>query len=787
MGDREGGFALKRSPISGILLSLTLAAVLVTCFCALAPAAGTAPYIWITSQPAPAVDLTSVSATSSDDVWAVGTTPTDQGKVLHFNGQEWITSADNTPALHGVSALDATHVWAVGGNYIMFYDGATWKDQSPPEVGIVRSVFALDSSHVWAAGDGEKVYFYDGSTWAATILGGGANALYSVCAIDYNHAWAVGKDGTILAWDGHGWTDQSIGGASTLRSVYGLDYNCAWTVGEGGLVRYWNGTTWTDAAVPGVTAKFSGVFALDVNHVYLGADGGRVFLWNGGAWQAMQTSVDAVYDSITAIDTDHIYLSGKGGAFAYGYSILEAQASTYYFAEGSCRPTFDPYICVQNPGDSVDADVKVTYMLGSGATREQSFTVPEGSRYTVAVKAFLGQGNDAAHDFSAVVTSTNGAPIIAERPMYFSYTSSAGVLITGGSDVMGALQPRPTFYFAEGTCRPTFDSYFCIQNPGGTAAKVKIDYMLGNGAVKTQEVDVAAHARKTVAAKDLLGTGNDDAHDFSARVQTTNGTSIVVERPMYFSYLNAQGVQVTGGHDVVGAPTPAKNFYFAEGTCRNNFDPYICIQNPGQATSQVMITFMLGNGKVVQHRVDVPASSRRTVVVKQVLGHGDDSAHDFSARVQTINGTRVIAERPMYFDYISSAKVSITGGHDVIGALYPTGVFYFAEGTCRPDFDPYVCVQNPGGSDVEVVLTYMLGDGRSVKQVVTVARGSRYTVNVKDKLGSANDAAHDFSAKVAGSPGEIDEIIVERPIYFNYRNVAGARLTGGHDVVGYSP
>jgi hypothetical protein len=111
----------------------------------------------------------------------------------------------------------------------------------------------------------------------------------------------------------------------------------------------------------------------------------------------------------------------------------------------------------------VDADVKVTYMLGSGATRAQSFTVPAGSRYTVAVKAFLGQGNDAAHDFSAVVTSTNGAPIIAERPMYFSYTSSAGVLVTGGSDVMGALQPRPTFYFAEGTCRPTFDSYFCIQ------------------------------------------------------------------------------------------------------------------------------------------------------------------------------------------------------------------------------------------------------------------------------------------------------------------------------------
>ena len=200
-----------------------------------------------------------------------------------------------------------------------------------------------------------------------------------------------------------------------------------------------------------------------------------------------------------------------------------------------------------------------------------------------------------------------------------------------------------------------------------------------------------------------------------------------------------------------------------------------------------MITFMLGNGKVVQHRLDVPASSRRTVVVKDVLGHGTDTAHDFSAKVETINGTRVIAERPMYFNYISSAKVAITGGHDVIGALYPTGVFYFAEGTCRPNFDPFFCVQNPGASDVEVVLTYMLGDGRSVKQAVTVAHGSRFTVNVKDKLGSADDTAHDFSARVASSPGEIDEIIVERPIYFNYRSASGAYLTGGHDVVGYTP
>ena len=63
----------------------------------------------------------------------------------------------------------------------------------------------------------------------------------------------------------------------------------------------------------------------------------------------------------------------------------------------------------------------------------------------------LGTGNDAAHDFSTKVTCTNGQPIIAERPMYFNYNG----VWTGGHDVVGATSPAATFYFAEGTCRPT--------------------------------------------------------------------------------------------------------------------------------------------------------------------------------------------------------------------------------------------------------------------------------------------------------------------------------------------
>jgi len=105
-----------------------------------------------------------------------------------------------------------------------------------------------------------------------------------------------------------------------------------------------------------------------------------------------------------------------------------------------------------------------------------------------------------------------------------------------------------TFYFAEGTTRPGFDPYLCIQNPGGTQADVTITYMLGNGTTSTQNLNVAPNSRSTIAVKAHLGEANDDAHDFSAKVETTNDTQIICERPLYFNYNG----WCTGGHNVVG-------------------------------------------------------------------------------------------------------------------------------------------------------------------------------------------------------------------------------------------
>lgn len=345
------------------------------------------------------------------------------------------------------------------------------------------------------------------------------------------------------------------------------------------------------------------------------------------------------------------------GVITGGHDVVGATSPQleWYFAEGTCRPGFDPYICIQNPTGS-DARVEITYMPGSGGAKSQALTVGKNSRSTVVVKQQLGEGDDAAHDFSAEVASTNGVPIVAERPVYFSYRGAW----TGGHDVVGALAPARAFYFAEGTCRPGFDPYFCIQNPGTATAKVKITYMLGTGEVKGQSVAIAPRSRSTVVVKQVLGEYDDPAHDFSAKVETTNGTGIIAERPMYFSYKGGW----TGGHDVVGALAPATSFYFAEGTCRPGFDSYICVQNPGAAPAEVNISYMLGDGTSKSQQLTVGANSRYTVEVKQALGEGGDAAHDFSAKVEAAGGASIVAERPMYFNYYSTAKWSLTAVGD---------------------------------------------------------------------------------------------------------------------------
>ncbi len=80
-----------------------------------------------------------------------------QPGVFTWNVQRQPEGGDDLP---GVSALDESHVWAVGhGGTILFYDGSSWSPQASGTTDNLWGVSAVDESHVWAVGHGEIILF----------------------------------------------------------------------------------------------------------------------------------------------------------------------------------------------------------------------------------------------------------------------------------------------------------------------------------------------------------------------------------------------------------------------------------------------------------------------------------------------------------------------------------------------------------------------------------------------------------------------------------------------------
>jgi len=344
-----------------------------------------------------------------------------------------------------------------------------------------------------------------------------------------------------------------------------------------------------------------------------------------------------------------------------------------------------------------------------------------------------------------VVTTANGD----SNPVVFSLTLSK------------------TWYFAEGTTRNnavdgTYEEWICIQNPGNAIARVSLKYMLADGSNRTQKVTVKPTSRTTVSVNGFIGPDK----DVSTLVESDQ--LVLAERPMYFNYHG----KWTGGHDVIGVPTPRSDYYFAEGTTRSNavdgsFEEWLSLMNPGDDDAMVQVAYQLGTGTVIRRSYPVPAGSRRTVSVNAEVGPDQD----VSAVVHS--GTPIVAERPMYFNYHDKW----TGGHDVVGAPGTDVTFYFAEGTTRNNardgsFEEWLCLQNPGQDDSEVTITYFTSAGDSRTQKVEVPADTRVTVDVGLKLGPDVD-----SSVMLESSGPI---LAERPMYFNYHGA----WDGGHDVMG---
>jgi len=536
-------------------------------------------------------------------------------------------------------------------------------------------------------------------------------------------------DGITTGADGNLWFTEKYGGGTIVGKWYlirwGIDFEPATSI------------TWFEF-------KSDGTFTQN----YLNEEDGRAYMSNHGTYSIQGDIVYLYYPDnggqVCELEHDGTYLYGPESVWALQKPLPPSSQwkSAFYFAEGYTGANFQEYACLENPNAS-EADTWITCMYSDGTTKSQYYSLAPSSRLTVDINQLAG----ANRELSLRIVSTSAA-IVAERPMYFNYNGTW----TGGSDAIGARSPSSNWYFAEGNTLSNFDQYVTVLNPGNATAKLTFHYMVEGQGEKVTTGSVPAHSRATFKTRDQIG------NNLNASLYLSSSQSVVAERPMYFDYNTW-----TGGHDVVGANSPASAWYFAEGTTRSNFNEWLCLQNPGKSKITVKARYQLGSGqgKPISKTYTVPAKQRLTVLVNSEIGGNKDNS------VQLTSEDNFIAERPMYFNYYGNW----TGGHDVLGANSPATTWSFAEGTTRDNFNEWLCLQNPGSSDTHVVITYYTTSGQAMRKGRTVKANSRLTVNVNESAG----ANLDISAKVTSDR----PIIVERPMYFNFNG-----WTGGHDVVG---
>ncbi len=316
-----------------------------------------------------------------------------------------------------------------------------------------------------------------------------------------------------------------------------------------------------------------------------------------------------------------------GRTWQGGHDVLGVNepALNWYFAEGATTRNFEEYLCLVNPGDQA-ANLRIYYMPADGNVISRELTLAGHARQTI----FVNQDAGPNLELSTKIVSSNGVPIVAERPLYFNFGGSW----PGGSDVMGSTTESLKWYFAEGYTGTGFSEWLTLQNADTVPAEVTVTFMFGSGGSQTKGVQIPPQTRRNIDVNTEVGLNREVSVEISSNVP------IVAERPLYYNY----HAWAAGGDAVMGAASPRSDWFFAEGYTGPGFEEWLTLMNPATADSRVVATYIKGGGDTITQAYNVPAGSRYTIPVNQVVSSAEVSVVLHASRP-------VVAERPLYFIY----------------------------------------------------------------------------------------------------------------------------------------
>ena len=204
-----------------------------------------------------------------------------------------------------------------------------------------------------------------------------------------------------------------------------------------------------------------------------------------------------------------------------------APSETWFFPDGAVGEGVDERIALMNP---TDEEATVTISLhGAGGDIVQpeelvGVEVPAGTARQIVLNDMLGKAEREVGGVSAIVQTTNGVKIVAERSIRYNTTA-----VSGSSAEVGAPVLSTSWFLPAATLNPSTDTVV-VMNPGSAPATIGLELMfegkapVSPGALQGRELEPGGRLK--------IGIGEWTALE-TALVRLTSTSPVVAER---FSY-----------------------------------------------------------------------------------------------------------------------------------------------------------------------------------------------------------------------------------------------------------
>ncbi|MPZ17152.1 MAG: hypothetical protein GEV06_04460 [Luteitalea sp.] len=343
-----------------------------------------------------------------------------------------------------------------------------------------------------------------------------------------------------------------------------------------------------------------------------------------------------------------------------------------YLAEGAIG-FFNTQVGIFNPNGSVPERVLVT--LFPEPPHEAvglPFMLDPMGRQTIDVGAELAD----LPPTGVSIRVESDEPVSTMRQMLWDNPTTP----YGGTLESGSPMPSRTWFFGEGATY-IFDLFYLIVNPNLTPANVTIRYLRAEGDPITQQIEVPASSRSTILANQVPGL---EFAEVSAVIESDQ--PVVAERAMY---LSLSGRPFDAGQAGVGVTEPSMEWFLAEGAT-NFFDTFVSMGNPNDEEAHILITYQLPDGSTLNKQHEIPAQSRRTILVESEDPRLVDTAMAISVRSSNVP---IIVERAMWWGPTAESWYE---SHSALGSTETGTLWAVAEGASGGPAaeDTYLLVSN---------------------------------------------------------------------------------------------